>query len=860
MISKLTEPGTENGDWQEEVDPKLTIWHLFEGADGLFVMACGVILPALMIAAFSIVCLQRLTLVFFDHPLETLAEYFLCSFIPTTIFMVWSSLRKNMVRYSHGLGIAMGIGVGSSAVVAAIATYGALAASPIDSSAGLLSAWVILPALLSLAAGVFVIEKVRRTRDFASSRNRIVTLGLVGAALAFWTFVGAEGKSFYIRLAEVKAASSIPADQKEGLSLLRTIYPEREMRIECTDSRAAGLAGLFLPLNNNSQRELYFAVTGEPFGFRDIKNDNLTALSDESLARQIVGDPIPGLSMLRSSMNGTIRPGLLLSTVSWTFVFKNESQDAQEARAEVAIPQGAVVNQLTLWNKGEPQEAKFVNRAQAQDPGNTFCSAPLATITDVGQGRMLISCAGVPAQGELKLRMSAVIPMKPDSATTALLTLPKFIASNFDLTGEHEVRLRSPLDVSSNAKNLKHSINAVKDHLVTGSLTTDNLMGTGFSVTAARSADCSPIVFEDKISKNADAESARKSYVVRMVTKAPAARPSQLVVVLDGSSAMEKYRSELATTLKTIPSGIPTSVILASNDLPVEALSITQSVAQLEKQKLTGGQNNLVAMVKAAEVAGETPGSAVLWIHGPQPESNREIYIMGQYEARPSFYDFPIQNSYTDTAEFFRSYGEIGPFETVPTTGALAADLGHLFSKWNPGSFDYHVSMTPVATIPQNGELISKHEEPEVVALWAKELSTKYVGKNASEIGSQIGTASHIVTQKSAAICSVSTQYPGEPTITYEKVRVNNLANMEGLLNIFANLTEVVGVLAGVASFCFALVGSPEAANNAEQKKPSYFKRGQLIAFGVFSILLGLMTPGILNWFVASARNANLFS
>jgi len=880
MISKLIEqqaesatqadPSSNDGDrqdgnhWEEELSPKLTLQRLFEGWDGTFVMGSGVLLPLILLSAFSVFCVQRLTLVFLNHPIETLVEYLLAALTPLITFMVWSSLRKNMISYSVARGIAMGVAVGSSATISAVSMWGALTMSTSNDSASALLGWMVLPSMLACTAAIYVIRKIRNTRDFASSRNRVVTLSLIGVAVAIWAFVGAEGKSFYVRLAEVKAASSVPAEQKEGFNQLRLLYPEREMRIECSDPRAAGLAGLFLPLSNNSQRELYFALTGEPFGFRDIKNNNLASLSDESLARQIVGEHIPGLSMLRSSMNGSVRPDLLLSTVSWTFVFKNENSKMAEARAEIAIPKGAVVNQLTLWNKGEPQEAKFIERKELQDSYKPYLDSgtSIATITDVGQGRMLVSCAGVPADGELKLRMSVVIPMKPDSATTAVFALPKFIASNFDLTGEHRIRLRSPLELSGIPKNLKLSSNAVKEHLITGPLTADNLMGTGLTLTSARSANNLPIVFEDKVAIGGNQKSTEKNYVVRTVTKTPAARPTQLVVVLDGSKAMEKYRNELASVLKSVPADIPTSVILATNDRDrqIEAMPLTQAISDLQTEKFDGGQNNLVAMLKAAEVAGEVKGSAVLWVHGPQPESNREIYIMGQYEARPSFYDFPIQNSYTDTTEFFRNYGEIGPFESVPMSGVLTQDLSRFLSKWKPGSFDYKVSMSTSTTLPK----VYQPGEPDVAVLWKKQECNLYDAKNESGIASQIATLNHLVTPKSAAYCFVSdtdSQTTAVVSAGYcERIRVNSLANLEALLNVLANLTEIFGVAVGLVWFVSAVQMHQDNVGNTEQKKSPLLNRGQKITLGVLSITIGLMTPGLINWLFASARDANLFS
>lgn len=81
-------------------------------------------------------------------------------------------------------------------------------------------------------------------------------------------------------------------------------------------------------------------------------------------------------------------------------------------------------------------------------------------------------------------------------------------------------------------------------------------------------------------------------------------------------------------------------------------------------------------------------------------------------------------------------------------------------------------------------------------------------------------------------------------------VRVNSLANMEALLNIVANGIEIWGIgsvgnfFAG-AIICFVL------------KRPVF---GAIcVILCPVSLVFGLGTPGMINWLVASARDANLF-
>jgi len=81
-------------------------------------------------------------------------------------------------------------------------------------------------------------------------------------------------------------------------------------------------------------------------------------------------------------------------------------------------------------------------------------------------------------------------------------------------------------------------------------------------------------------------------------------------------------------------------------------------------------------------------------------------------------------------------------------------------------------------------------------------------------------------------------------------VRVCNLANLEALLNILGAGCEVSGILIG----CFLLVKSLTRANEPHRKRNVRALTAALI------MISGILTPVAINWCVAAARDANLFS
>ena len=81
-------------------------------------------------------------------------------------------------------------------------------------------------------------------------------------------------------------------------------------------------------------------------------------------------------------------------------------------------------------------------------------------------------------------------------------------------------------------------------------------------------------------------------------------------------------------------------------------------------------------------------------------------------------------------------------------------------------------------------------------------------------------------------------------------VRVNNLANLEALLNIIANGMEILGIAWGGPTMIMGFMHMAAGSQDAMKK----------VLFGAAGVTGGLATPGCINWLVASARDANLFS
>ena len=750
-----------------------------------------------------------------------------------------------------------------------------------------------------------------------------------------WPFVSAEARPWYIRYAESMALSSSKKEAKAGMALLRQLYPERELHMECADPRAAGLAGLFIPIKPGGQRHLYFALTGKPYSFHETDKVDLSSMPDDYLSSNIVGDEVTGLTLERSTMTGSIHPLTMSGTIDWTFVFKNDTSQAQEVRAEIALPPGAAISGLTSWTKGKATEASFFASGKIESTsGETSAnSSSPATIADLGRNRVLLHAYPVPPEDECKVRITMVVPLKPEQRTSALVVLPHFIASNFGLSGDHLLMLQSTGSIKSNIKGLTLARSAQK-YAASGTLTEDDLRSARMDLEVLRPSSAGTVAVIDhraiQMAREAESERAvlhkqderakleeladlkelrdrvravnsasaveeqieavRRTlrqgngarailpiYDVETVERISAAAPTRLMVVIDGSAGTAEYVQQISTALKKLPAGISTEIIIASqeDEKLSKPMSLPDALQLLKPATFIGGQDNLKSVIDAAEMAGSVEGGAVLWIHGPQPTLNHEIYIMPKYVQTPSFYELTLGTANIDTLELFSNHPEVGPFVQVPNNSkTIGEDMVGFFSRWTPENSNYSLKLAQTTSKPAAMIALSKEEQNEVLLLYASQVCQDRITEGHLTEGAQIAARYGFVSPVSYASVNNAPTLQGatngtigpqgsDATVissvnTAGTVRVNNLANLEAMLNIVTDLGETLFGIGGAVLLILGLIQGGVCVELMGQEVE--FTRAQRIITGAIVMIFGLSIPGTINWFVASARDANLFS
>lgn len=955
--SNSSEENKTDGDpdsttWSEEVDlgpPQKKMWH---GFDGIAVMSFGVLIPSLMGLLTAMSCYQRITLMLLNNPCETLLEILLMAMIPIAIFSSWKFYCKNNYRFNIVRGSLLGIAVGSSLIAAGICTVALFTGSSefeyytgTNFSTGF--GTIALLSLASCATALYVGNLIRLRMEFASSRRHVIFNIAAGILLGMVAFFCAEAKSWGIRLAEKAAISDIAQERKEGLEWMRLLNSEKSLKMECSDSRSVGIAGFFIPIKKSDAQRLYFTVTGKPF--RDEKDENFSSMSDEYLSRHVVGERIPGLKLVRSAINGAVSSNNLTSSIGWTYVFHNDTASPKEARAEIALPPDAVISEFTVWQEGEPIEAGFAatGKATKQDQNVNIGHESTGMISSLGRNRYLMHCYPVAEGKELRVQVTMAVPLKLDTLSSATLTLPRFICSNFSLEGEHNLRLESSHKMLSKVEGLSTSRSPNGSDVIEGNLACAQIEHSPIVINAFRDSSAKTVLAKDPIAaaqahKDYLAEEARKKaqaeeeaaaeqtemdgqglvvmidgskgvkqqledvksvmgrrhkflkkapakpkgieprFVAQSIEEVTSKTPNRVVVVLDGSSAVKERLPEIKNAFQAIPASVPVSVMVASQEdgLLAKPTPLATALNLLDKVQFVGGQNNLKAVVRAAEVAGQAKGGVVLWVHGAQPALYPDIYIMSPFAGKPSFYEISLDSGETDTLEYFKNHSEISGFFPVLAGHNLTSNMTDFFCKWQPGRRDFQSQYATVKQLPKTPTMLSGRQEKELVLLNAAKTIESLIKQKKYDRAAILALQYKIVTPVSCAVILDEQSAPqlqnapelqgasngtigpqgSDATVimgvnTAGTVRVNNLANLEALLNIIANLVQLSGLFAGglLSLHGFFLRGRVAIMG----VEVSRFAR---ITIGIGIVILGLATPGLINWFVASARDANLFS
>lgn len=651
---------------------------------GFLLLIIGVFIPlaTLIIEFVTGMCADT----FFD-PMPTFWHVALVALVPAVNAFVWAAIRCNDPRHRALLGWASGAATG-------IAIFYSLLFVPLMLP-GLIGVVFFGFGLLPLApafslVGVLMLRsKLRRLGD--NSVTRLPGLWR-GIALGWLVLVAVETPNIITRIALQKALSTEPEQQLTGIRWLRAVGQEDKLLRDCYGYTARAMSGDLLSwffsgrdrTTPEQARTIYFRVTGRAFNSVPAPNvrtgrGDWAALDewtwDEDQGGETVGGRIKGLFLASSRLDTTIHSDAAWSYTEWTMEFRNDSRQQREARAQILLPPGGVVSRLTLWVNGEEREAAFAGRAQTREAYQKVAIQQRrdpVLVTTSGPDRVQMQCFPVPPDGGLiKIRLGITAPLHLANETNGLLRLPVVLERNYTVRKEftHAVWAHGPAGLVSGCPTLLPEPFTQGQVALRGQLEDRELSNPRTLLQVPRIAGW-------RFAWTKDTRNAGDHFVRQEIFTQATVQPTNVIFVVDGSADMATHWNQIAQSLTNLPAALPRTILVASDR--VETFTNATALARFRP---AGGQDNLPALLQGWNLAVRTPGTVIIWIHGPQPmKIVSEAALLQAIErtpVHPMIYELQTEPGPDRIVEQLENLRSLQP---VLRTGTLVQDLAQLLT------------------------------------------------------------------------------------------------------------------------------------------------------------------------------------
>ncbi len=345
-----------------------------------YVISFGIVLPLVTLGIEVLLawCAQS----FFD-PVPTLLHGLLVALVPLAnlfaLLASWGRFQSSRRRILFLNGIAIGIS----------AFYSVLFI-PIMPMAVIAMIWLIgllpLAPILSLIATIMC----RRAIPQPTITDPVPSLPVQGKrynpanwgiVVALIVLIAAEIPLTLTEIGLRMATSDNHQEQLRGVRLLRNFANQDRLLSYCYDqrNRSRDMLSMLYSWNvhwvsSSQAREVYYRVTGQAFNEQEFASYRRLGLMENSRRFNFdfdqggssVGKRLQYVQLSSSQIDGSIDSDAALAYLQWTFEFSNQSLLQAEARAQIALPPGAVVSRVTLWIDGEEREAAFAAKGQAR--------------------------------------------------------------------------------------------------------------------------------------------------------------------------------------------------------------------------------------------------------------------------------------------------------------------------------------------------------------------------------------------------------------------------------------------------------------------------------------------------------------
>lgn len=680
-------------------------------------------------------------------PIPSWWHFLAIAFVAVANGIVWQRVMVNKVDapwIPWVLGASIGVAIFYAAVFAPL--------SPISVMliAGMGIGFLPLSPILAFLSAIRLAFIVKRNRK-ANSDNPPKMRGLwQGVAIGVVYLVIAEMPNAVTDAGLRQAISDDANTSRAGVRLIRTFGNEQSLLRSCYHHMASvsdiptlafsllstgSLDSSLRPaLSVDQARQVYYRAYGRPFNtvprptfsaglmFSENTDEPIFWDRDVELAGENVGGRTAGVRMAKSDIATTFDPDAATSYTEWTMAFSNEGKQDQEARMQIELPQGGVVSRATLWVNGEAREAAFGERNLVRRAYQSVVLSkrdPLL-VTSVGPNKVMVQCFPVPAvkegkPGEIKVRIGITAPCVVPELGQAQVTLPQIAERGFPVSCKHDVRIESAAPFTCSLEGLKDGSDATAKRIY-GSIEDSVLRDEPIVAKASRNAAIRSFW-------SAAPMSAGRSFITEELKQSANKKPSKLFIVIDGSGAMAKYMPQVASALAKVPADMPTELTFASDEISSlvdkkQKADLSTSLRELMHAPCVGGPDNLAPLGKAWQQAGKEAGSAVMWIHGPQPVLFDSYEVENKLsDIKPRLYDVAV---YPSPNRILEKAPPALQVQQIPRIGSLKTDLERFISRicGSPNG-EYSVARNVTTKQPVGAGTVSPLISSQLTSLWA---------------------------------------------------------------------------------------------------------------------------------------------
>jgi len=732
--------------------PKPKPWHVS-------LVLFGIVLPVITLAFeyFTGMCAALL----FD-PLPTLWHVLLVATVPFANFLVWRAVRNEsteaQTRFGWVNGFAFGIGLVYVLLFLPLTPF----AIP-----GLIVYGIGLLPLAPLLSLIATLNLRYRLRGARGAGLRLPGLWS-GAGLAWLVLLALALPSIVGEIGLRKASSSDAGTRMKGIRWLRALGSEDVLLRACygRPKRVENIYSFGEPVTPEAARTIYYLVTGCAFntvpppklyagrGRWRVLEEEFTWDNDQ--AGDAVAGRVKGLSLASSRQDASVDADAAIGYLEWTLEFKNVSSLQREARAQIALPPGAVVSRLTLWIDGEEREAAFAGRSQVRTAYQEVVQhrRDPVLVTTCGPDRVLLQCYPVPANGGvMKCRVGVTTPLVLTQAEEAFLRGPFFLERNFTLPEDfrHSLWIESRGSLQAQGNRLSSERGKDNRFALRGRVADLELAGPESVVRVSRSG-------ESRQAWVNDSRSAEPQIIRQRIVEAEAKLSGRVVIVVDGTRGMDQFYPAIAEALSKLPDGLELAVLLAADGFESicaaqkgDATLYSRVADRLRKIKAKGGHDNVPALLRAWELAAENRSGVLVWIHGPQPvllDTAEELrQRLERRGGHPLLCEIQTQAGPNRVAEKLDGLDSV---MATPRLGNLSDDLARLFNSWRGKSLQLVRERSggdlPATTL--GGKQTSLH----LARLWARDEVLRLSAARKFNQAMQLAERYQLVTALSGAV------------------------------------------------------------------------------------------------------------